>query len=389
MPGQLDGGLANYIKKTGLGLAQKGHRVSVFVLSDRAKLWNDGPVEITEIKGKKLPRWLKGKQFHPFINQILGSRSIKNPLWRKHQQAPFDILQASSYMTPGLSMCKNGRIPLVCRISSYTPLCRAAQGKEHRFGDYLSDWLELHQITDADAAFAPSYFISKTLERLENYPISVMHSPLGMMNEVWDTAYYQSSLSGKKYLLYFGTLGRMKGVDLLAEIMPKLLKEHEDLVFVFIGRDNSKINGMSYFDYIRSRSIGLENRLHYHPALPKSQLYPVIANAFGVVIPSRVDNYPNVCLEALSLDIPVVGSDNSSLEELITDRETGFLAQNSNPESFYQAILHLLNQTPDERTKMRGNIHALIEKIKAEDRIDELLAFYEKIINKYQNTDKL
>jgi len=139
MPGLLDGGLANYIKKTSIGLAQRGNQVTVFVLSERNNHWNDGPVDIIEVKRIKVPHWLKGKQYQPFINQIISSQSIKKAVWRKHRSSPFDILQASSYMIPGFSLRHNGKVPMVCRISSYTPLCRAAQGKEHHFGDFMSD----------------------------------------------------------------------------------------------------------------------------------------------------------------------------------------------------------------------------------------------------------
>jgi glycosyltransferase involved in cell wall biosynthesis len=384
MSDQLDGGLANYVKKTGLGLTQRGHQVTVFVLSGRDKIWQDGPVEINEIKPLKIPRWLKGKQYQPFFNQILGSQAIKKTVWKKHRSSPFDILQASSYLTPGFSLRNNGRVPLVCRISSYSPLCRAAQGKEHRFGDYLCDWLEQHQIVDADSAFSPSLFISKALTRLENISIPVIRTPLDILDGEWDPEYYQNFLSGKKYILYFGTLNRMKGIDLLADVLPQVLNQYKDINFEFVGRDNSKVNGMSYFEYIQSKCVGQENQLHYYHSLPKDQLYPIIANAYGIVIPSRVDNYPNVCLEALSLDVPVVATDESSLEEMITDGETGFLAQNANHESIRQAICHLLDMSEADLGKMRANIHAYIEKIKAEDRIAELIQFYEETIQKFK-----
>jgi glycosyltransferase involved in cell wall biosynthesis len=385
MSGHIDGGLANYIKKTSHGLASRGHQVTVIVLSERNATWNDGPVHICEVNKIEIPRWMKGKQYHPFINQILCSHLIKRAVWKYHQATPFDIFQASSYLTPGFALRNNGRVPLICRVSSYTPLCRAAQGMAHKFGDYLNEWLELHQIIDADAAFAPSYFIAKALVHLENYPVRVIRTPLTSFDEVWDPVYFQNTLADKQYILYYGTFNRIKGVDLLAEVLPQILEQYKDLFVVMIGRDNSKLHGLSYFDYIRSKCGGVENKLHYHSALTKSQLYPIISNAIGVVLPSRIDNYPNVCLEALSLLVPVVGTYDSSLEEMIMDGETGFLAENSNPKSIYEAILRLLNQKSSEREKMRANIQRYIEGIKAEDRVGQLIAFYEEVIKNYKN----
>jgi glycosyltransferase involved in cell wall biosynthesis len=46
-----------------------------------------------------------------------------------------------------------------------------------------------------------------------------------------------------------------------------------------------------------------------------------------VVTPSRVDNCPNTCLEAQALGKIVIGTRQSSLEELVDHGVTGFLAE--------------------------------------------------------------
>ena len=47
-PTHLDGGLATYVQKAGRGLVQRGHRVSVFCLSDRNYDWMDEGVHVYE-----------------------------------------------------------------------------------------------------------------------------------------------------------------------------------------------------------------------------------------------------------------------------------------------------------------------------------------------------
>ncbi len=101
-------------------------------------------------------------------------------------------------------------------------------------------------------------------------------------------------------------------------------------------------------------------------------------------MPSRVDNYPNACLEALSCGIPVIGTDQSSLEEMIIDGQTGFLARNSNPISIENAIERLLNLSDEERTSMRESIWASIEDIKKENRVEQLINYYQAVINRFQ-----
>lgn len=56
---RLDGGLANYIKKTGVALLQKGHSVSVVVLSDLENVWDDHGVTVYEVKRSRFEFWRK------------------------------------------------------------------------------------------------------------------------------------------------------------------------------------------------------------------------------------------------------------------------------------------------------------------------------------------
>ena len=49
-PGRPEGGLANYIRNVGGALAERGHRVSVFVLSSQGATWQDGKITVHEIR---------------------------------------------------------------------------------------------------------------------------------------------------------------------------------------------------------------------------------------------------------------------------------------------------------------------------------------------------
>jgi len=227
--------------------------------------------------------------------------------------------------------------------------------KNESLSEYLSDWLDIYQVTESDDAFSPCNLTANIIARYEGFQPKVVYTPVDLpLNSDFDDTYYQQELAKKSYLLYFGTLNRMKGVDLLVDVIPQILNKYPNITFAFIGRDDGLPNGQKVFSYICTHNQQYKDRLYYHTALPKNQLYPIISAATGVLMPSRVDNYPNACLEALSLGVPVVGTYESSLDEIIIDGKTGFLAQNNSPSSFKCAIEKLLDQTPDERIKMKG-----------------------------------
>ena len=136
---QLDGGLANYLKKISKGLTDKGHTVSVFTLSSQEREWKDIKVgaNIYEIRRVEFPEKLSKYKYYrylntiyPFLTQVYSSKRISSRVWEIHKKNQIDILHTSNYLAPGFMLRNNQRIPLVCRISSYSPLLRSAQGMQ-------------------------------------------------------------------------------------------------------------------------------------------------------------------------------------------------------------------------------------------------------------------
>ncbi len=379
-----DGGLANYLKKTAHALVARGHRVTIVLLADGSKTWQDGPVEVQEVPWAGLPGFaarIPGfAALAPALRLYLSAGRMAAAVAKIHRARPFSLLQASSYCSPGLRLRGRVPVPVICRVSSYTPLWRSAYGRRRRFHELLTDWMEAKQVAGADAAFAPSRFISTAFARMEAVRPEVIPTPLESGAPERDASFYETHLRGRPYLLFFGTLSYIKGIGVIAGALPRILAAHPDLRVAFIGRDDGTPGGEPAFRRILDACPGMEARLFHHPAIPKSKLIPVIAHAEGVLMPSLVDNYPNACLEAQALGTPVVGSRDSSLDEMIADGETGFLSDNGSPESLGDAVERLLALGTDAKAAMRRALALRIEAIRGEDRIGALVAFYRRAI---------
>lgn len=391
-PKNPDGGLANYLKKTARALTEQGHEVEIFLSSNCDNKWKDDDVVIHEVKRnnnfeQNLLIFPFLRIFAPLISQYFAAKNIARKFWEMHRISPFDIIQASSYQALGYALLRNGKVPVVCRVSSYTPLYRSAYGTRRSFVEYLRDWFEIKQVLDADASFGPSKFIANIFERTEAFRPYVIHSPLEISEIELDQDYYNSHRPISKYLLFFGTLSRIKGVDLIADIINPIIDKHPDISFLFIGRDDGMPDGKKCFDYIISKCKSNEKKLLYYPAMPKSKLYPFVANAEAILMPSRVDNYPNTCLESQVFGIPVIGFDNSSLEEMIIDGETGFLARNSDTSDLFRAIDRFLNRNKEAREQMKQKILSHVQAIKDEDRLKQLIDYYQKTITGYNKIE--
>jgi glycosyltransferase involved in cell wall biosynthesis len=386
-PDKLEGGLATYVQKTARGLAAKGHDVSVFCLSDRNADWIDQGVQVHEVRAE--PFWRLWGPFRFFQPVREAWRTFENSsrlaarLLQIHNERPLDVIQAASYQSVGIALCHNGRIPLITRISSSSPLYRRADGKTGSPLAVLTDWCETYQVGHSDRSYAPSQLMVACFSSSGRTNPQLLRTPVDVYAGELDPSFYNEHLKGLKYLLFFGTLNQMKGVKVLSRAIRPLLQEHADLHVVFIGRAATASARRTYAEYVQEENAAAGGRVLCFPLLPKSELYPAIRNAHGVVLPSIIDNYPNTCLEAMQFGRIVVGTQGSSIDEMIVDGQTGFLVRPNDVGSLQAGIRRLLILSPSAHQEMEKRVEGAFAVIESEDRLGQLLDFYREAIEDY------
>ncbi len=87
-----EGWLANFLRKVGAALAARGHRVTVFVASDRNAAWNDNGMVVKEVGPLQIPSSLSRHaavtSVSPYSNWIMSSRRLASARWSRHLQEP-------------------------------------------------------------------------------------------------------------------------------------------------------------------------------------------------------------------------------------------------------------------------------------------------------------
>jgi hypothetical protein len=76
------------------------------------------------------------------------------------------------------------------------------------------------------------------------------------------------------------------------------------------------------------------------------------------VIPSRWENFPNTCIEAMGSGLPVIASREGGMAEMIEDGRTGWLANGPGSEGLREALSRAL-ETPATRVREMGSNAAL------------------------------
>ena len=389
----ISGGLASYIKKVSRSLHDRGHQVSVFCLSDRDHHWSDEGVNIYEVKSKftGFPRVIS-QLFSPktdFREIITNSSRLAKRVIKVNSKEPLHIVQSTSYKSVGIMLCNNSSIHLVTRISNFSPAYRNT-GKVgdnvNTISTALTDWCEIYQLENSDQSFSPSKLMADYFSLFSQAKPLIIRTPFEPVDVNLDNAFFKRNLQQTKYLLYFGTLNRMKGLEVISKSLEGLVAEYPDLHFVFIGRTHKDENNRSYADKILQSSERIKNNLHYIPALSKEELFPIVQHAYGILIPSLVDNYPNTCLESMQFGKIVIGTYGSSLEEIIYDGETGFLVQKNEVIALQTGIRKLLNLSSDQKEEMERNIIKRFDLMLSEDRIQQLVDFYFQTIEDYKHS---
>jgi len=375
-----DGGLSNYLAKVGLGLTRLGHEVTIIVRShvDEKLNWNGIDVRRVKIGGAPL-FFLKNilREYRPVIDCLWQSWKFSRAIRRIHTEVAFDIIQYASYTATGLFRSKN--TPSVVRISSYDPLLREAYGEEVNLPRRLLEYFELLSLKRSDAVFGPSLFLSHVIgERLE-ISIEVIQSPFVKVTDLQELQPYHDLLKGKKYLLFFGTLGKLKGVGTIAEIIRPLLENHPDLFFVFIGKD-AGFQGQPIMHEIWKQAGPCRGRSLYLGKMQQAQLIPILENATAVVLPSHIDNFPNACVEAMAAARVVVGTRGTSFEELIEDGVSGFLVPPDNSEALLAKIKFILALDSKSLDRIGRAACQCVAELSGDIPILCHISFYERVI---------
>lgn len=392
------GGLSNYLYNvTSYLTEQHNHNVHVFTLSHKSQILRYRGVTVHRVKrsGRLLHHWiltkltrrLLGGKFDTFYKVRNDSMQICKAFIKEHQKSPFAIAQAASYLHTGYELTKlhPRPCPIVTRFSSSQQLWNAAYGCIYTPTTAMLHSMEILQAHHSDGCFSPSRMLTCHLQPLVGKEVKVIESPVDLSRCSSDYSIYNRYAEGKRYLLFFGTLGRLKGIGVIADILAGILEAYPDMHFIFVGKDVG-LGGERAVDILMQRSGAHSSRGIHIPPIPRKCLIPMIQNSEAVVLPSIVDNIPNACIESMASGAVTIGTRGASFEEIIEDGHNGFLAEVEDCLTLRHAIDRALALTPAEKKAIGAAARKAVISLVPSSAVEKLNLYYQKVLEMYNRS---
>ena len=143
------------------------------------------------------------------------------------------------------------------------------------------------------------------------------------------------------FILGMGRMVHKKGFDLLLAAYAVIARQHPDvgLVLAGDGRERDRLRGMA-------KELGLADRVYLPGALDRAEVEWALGNADVFVMPSRVEPFGIVVLEAWRGECPVVASNLGGASEFVREGIDGRLVDPHNTTALAAAIQDLLENEP-------------------------------------------
>jgi len=384
-PDKAAGGIARYVENFSIIASKEGHFVTVFTkANENGEFFINENVKVIKIAPHSsfpydiLTFW-DAFSFH-MADRVIEHLRIEKP----------DIIEVQDYEAVGYYLIQRKltqnilqNIPIVLHLHSpWFITAKYNQEPLFKLPYYWVGQMEKFCIVGADALIAPSNFIIDSVKRELKRDLKVEHFPLPTIIEDFQI----SENIKEKEIVYFGRLEVRKGVLKLLEKSKKLWDEGVDFTLVLIGSDTDYFpKSMSVGNYIKQNyKKYLGKKLFIKEAMDKKRLLERLSKAWAIVIPSLWENFPNTCIEAMSLGKVVLASSQGGQKEMIEDGVSGFIFSWDKKGDFEDKLKKILSLTKEEIKEISKKAQKRIMQISnPKEIVSKRIRHFEKVIENH------
>ena len=242
-------------------------------------------------------------------------------------------------------------IPAIHTI--YCPLFDDKGMKKHPFFNIQAALLPLKCL---DKVIAISRNVARTLENIGLPKEKIKNIPPIVDSNFFNCSHKRNKIRRQlgihqvdSIILFVGNLTKTKGIDIILESIPLVLKKIPNAKFI-ITLDLS----LKDSDYEKKRKKELDNKLKFPPLNNHVIKLDIVNDMAGIMSASDIliapffdtigiSDYPQVILEAMAAGKPVISTTVGGIPEIIDHGKTGFLIPPDSPQHISERIIALLS----------------------------------------------
>jgi len=369
MPGKGGGGVANQVRTLGQALVNAGHSVSVVALVRRGEENEliDHGIRVYLVSGgnfhwylSKIP--LLGKALAPAVRELERSSATSHRISVIHSAHPIDVIEGTeTAMICTVRGLKD--IPSIIRLHGerYT-FHKHTPGPAISLGLRLSRVVQRLGIRRARLLIAPSHAHSAVIaEELgaDRPPMTIIPNTIsttrllaGTEASVQAMASIPGLSSEDPVVLYVGRLELNKGIRILLEAVPEVLRRFPNVQFVLVGARHPSLPAEELA--MMRNATGAPSRVHLVGEVSPSEIPAWYQRATLSVLPSFYETFGMAALEPMALGVPVVATRAGGLAEVVVNGSSGLLAPAGDSHALAERIALLLEK-PDLRRRIADN----------------------------------
>ena len=390
-PETLWGGIGTFTYHLAHGLKNIGHEVDVVAFSPyRNSLSEDNGIRIHRIASPEMP-FIK-KTLWECANVALSpyaywhSKKLSEKIEELHKEKFFDVIDFPEHIGEGFCTIRKNLYPTAVRL--FTPLSligRLGMNKAtNKLDYYFIGLLEKSSIRSATAVNSPSDNLAGMVKQhfKINRKIDIIYNPIDT-DQFSPAGNRNLSQSTPLRVVFAGRLEDRKGVHILAQAIPNVLRAVHNTQFDILGSDRAGVLGYSsmkayMMDVLRDQ--GAAGNVKFIDPISYEALPGYYCRGDISVVPSLYDNSPYTCLEAMSCGLPVIGTSAGGMPEYIENGVNGIIVAPNDSESLAGALIDLLRhheKRMDFAVKAREKA---VSEFNREIIAEKMVAFYRKTI---------
>jgi glycosyltransferase involved in cell wall biosynthesis len=159
-----------------------------------------------------------------------------------------------------------------------------------------------------------------------------------------------------------------KGFECLIECVPEIVRTYPDTKILIVG-DGQLMESLEAL----SKELGVRDNVIF--AGFRSDIKEILSAVDLLVVPSLLEGFPMVTLEAMAMAKPIVAANIDGITEQITDGVNGILVPPKDPSALAKAVVRVLNDK--EFAGIMGL--AAREKVEQDFSVEKMVSETEKV----------